>query len=292
MAQPDRDLPGLHDAIVRGCRLIMSRQKSTGEWPQEAIRGCFQETTLLEYPNYTFSWFVRFWLAPVRAKVTRVPNTGRSGLSEGRTACCRKVSGSHTPLRRQRPTKDRRIASQSPMLCNARRAVSLVLLKLKYALPEAGGLRIQRGSISRTDSRTTTGEGTVKRVRCRSRMNRDLTRGFYNAVQDEQAEHIAAKIRHTRAWEANRWSKPTDRDGDARACYRLRKAKQILLRGPTRKEVASVSPYGEDHPRRSSALKREGLDSRSLSVLQAQGRFMTIESASWTLRSPLEAHPS
>lgn len=45
-----------HDAIVNGCRLIMSRQRPDGRWEQEAIEGIFNKSTAISYPNYKLVW--------------------------------------------------------------------------------------------------------------------------------------------------------------------------------------------------------------------------------------------
>ncbi|KAG0149788.1 hypothetical protein CROQUDRAFT_653055 [Cronartium quercuum f. sp. fusiforme G11] len=48
------------DSIKRGCQFIMSRQKSNGEWDEEeeSIKGVFNKTTSVTYPNYKFAWTI------------------------------------------------------------------------------------------------------------------------------------------------------------------------------------------------------------------------------------------
>ncbi|SCV74978.1 BQ2448_8007 [Microbotryum intermedium] len=53
------------EPIRRGCRLIMSRQLASGEWPQEAIEGVFNKNAAISYPNYAiifdeqkFAWTI------------------------------------------------------------------------------------------------------------------------------------------------------------------------------------------------------------------------------------------
>ncbi|ORY69166.1 terpenoid cyclases/protein prenyltransferase alpha-alpha toroid [Leucosporidium creatinivorum] len=47
-----------HEAIRRGCRLLMQRQLDNGEWAQEAIEGVFNHTCGISYPNYKFYWSI------------------------------------------------------------------------------------------------------------------------------------------------------------------------------------------------------------------------------------------
>ena len=42
------------NVIDRGIHLVMSRQKSNGEWEQEAIEGVFNKNCMISYPNYKF----------------------------------------------------------------------------------------------------------------------------------------------------------------------------------------------------------------------------------------------
>ncbi|KAF9937394.1 Lanosterol synthase (Oxidosqualene--lanosterol cyclase) [Modicella reniformis] len=41
-----------HEAIKRGIRLLMARQKPDGQWQQEAIEGIFNHSCSISYPNY------------------------------------------------------------------------------------------------------------------------------------------------------------------------------------------------------------------------------------------------
>lgn len=42
------------EAIEKGIKLIMLRQKLNGEWKHEAIEGVFNKTCMISYPNYKF----------------------------------------------------------------------------------------------------------------------------------------------------------------------------------------------------------------------------------------------
>ncbi|KAI6245711.1 Lanosterol synthase [Erysiphe necator] len=44
--------------IQRGLDLIQNRQKANGEWLQEAVEGVFNQTCMIGYPNYKFSFTV------------------------------------------------------------------------------------------------------------------------------------------------------------------------------------------------------------------------------------------
>ncbi|KAJ3501638.1 hypothetical protein NLJ89_g9247 [Agrocybe chaxingu] len=44
------------EPIERGVRLVMSRQRPDGSWPQEAIEGIFNKTCAIAYPNFKFSF--------------------------------------------------------------------------------------------------------------------------------------------------------------------------------------------------------------------------------------------
>jgi lanosterol synthase len=46
------------DIITRGIKLIMSRQQSNGEWPQESIEGVFNKNCMISYPNYKFAFTI------------------------------------------------------------------------------------------------------------------------------------------------------------------------------------------------------------------------------------------
>ncbi|GAA5856403.1 hypothetical protein JCM3766R1_006920 [Sporobolomyces carnicolor] len=46
------------EPIRRGCRLIMSRQKRDGSWPQESIEGVFNKNAAISYPNFKFAWTI------------------------------------------------------------------------------------------------------------------------------------------------------------------------------------------------------------------------------------------
>ncbi|KAF4610517.1 hypothetical protein D9613_006740 [Agrocybe pediades] len=46
----------LAEPIEKGVRLVMSRQKPDGSWPQEAIEGVFNKTCAIAYPNFKFSF--------------------------------------------------------------------------------------------------------------------------------------------------------------------------------------------------------------------------------------------
>ncbi|KAG6865713.1 hypothetical protein C0991_012529 [Blastosporella zonata] len=44
------------EPIERGVKLVMSRQRPDGSWPQEAIEGVFNKTCAIAYPNFKFSF--------------------------------------------------------------------------------------------------------------------------------------------------------------------------------------------------------------------------------------------
>ncbi|PPQ66646.1 hypothetical protein CVT26_009400 [Gymnopilus dilepis] len=44
------------EPIERAVRLVMSRQRPDGSWPQEAIEGVFNKTCAIAYPNFKFSF--------------------------------------------------------------------------------------------------------------------------------------------------------------------------------------------------------------------------------------------
>ncbi|KAF8159807.1 terpenoid cyclases/protein prenyltransferase alpha-alpha toroid [Crassisporium funariophilum] len=44
------------EPIEKGVRLVMSRQRPDGSWPQEAIEGVFNKTCAIAYPNFKFSF--------------------------------------------------------------------------------------------------------------------------------------------------------------------------------------------------------------------------------------------
>ncbi|KAF9477756.1 terpene synthase [Pholiota conissans] len=44
------------EPIEKAVRLVMSRQKRDGSWPQEAIEGVFNKTCAIAYPNFKFSF--------------------------------------------------------------------------------------------------------------------------------------------------------------------------------------------------------------------------------------------
>ena len=46
------------EAIKRGCRLIMSRQQSTGEWRRESLCGIFNRTCTIDYALFAQIWTV------------------------------------------------------------------------------------------------------------------------------------------------------------------------------------------------------------------------------------------
>ncbi|KAK4185170.1 terpenoid cyclases/protein prenyltransferase alpha-alpha toroid [Podospora australis] len=52
------DYPNL-DHIKKGIKLIMDRQKSNGEWAQEAIEGVFNKSCMISYPNYKFTFTMK-----------------------------------------------------------------------------------------------------------------------------------------------------------------------------------------------------------------------------------------
>lgn len=43
-----------HDAIRRGCKLIMSRQQPNGSWLQEDTEGIFNKNCAIDYPAFKF----------------------------------------------------------------------------------------------------------------------------------------------------------------------------------------------------------------------------------------------
>ncbi|KAF9054597.1 terpenoid cyclases/protein prenyltransferase alpha-alpha toroid [Panaeolus papilionaceus] len=44
------------EPIEKGVKLVMSRQRPDGSWPQEAIEGVFNKTCAIAYPNFKFSF--------------------------------------------------------------------------------------------------------------------------------------------------------------------------------------------------------------------------------------------
>ncbi|KAH9939145.1 lanosterol synthase [Amylocystis lapponica] len=46
------------EPIERAVRLVMSRQKPDGSWPQEAIEGVFNKNVAIAYPNFKFSFTI------------------------------------------------------------------------------------------------------------------------------------------------------------------------------------------------------------------------------------------
>jgi len=45
--------------IKKAIKLIMERQRSNGEWVQEAIEGVFNKSCMISYPNYKFTFTIK-----------------------------------------------------------------------------------------------------------------------------------------------------------------------------------------------------------------------------------------
>ncbi|KAF2403058.1 oxidosqualene:lanosterol cyclase-like protein [Trichodelitschia bisporula] len=58
IALMEADYPEV-EPIQKAVKLIMSRQLSNGEWPQEAIEGVFNKSCMISYPNYKFIFTIK-----------------------------------------------------------------------------------------------------------------------------------------------------------------------------------------------------------------------------------------
>lgn len=47
------------EPIRKGIKLIMERQKDSGEWDQESIEGVFNKSCMISYPNYKFHFPIK-----------------------------------------------------------------------------------------------------------------------------------------------------------------------------------------------------------------------------------------
>ncbi|KAL1747921.1 terpenoid cyclases/protein prenyltransferase alpha-alpha toroid [Schizophyllum fasciatum] len=66
------------EPIERAARLVMSRQKPDGSWPQEAIEGVFNKTCAISYPNFKFA-FPIWMLGKAQKYVDQLRATGVNG---------------------------------------------------------------------------------------------------------------------------------------------------------------------------------------------------------------------
>ncbi|KAF8899617.1 terpenoid cyclases/protein prenyltransferase alpha-alpha toroid [Gymnopilus junonius] len=73
------------EPIEKGVKLVMSRQRPDGSWPQEAIEGVFNKNCAIAYPNFKFSFPIwtlgkaHHYLADLKSK----PNGNSNGYANG-----------------------------------------------------------------------------------------------------------------------------------------------------------------------------------------------------------------
>ncbi|KAH9479645.1 Lanosterol synthase [Psilocybe cubensis] len=73
------------EPIEKAVKLVMSRQKPDGSWPQEAIEGVFNKTCAIAYPNFKFSFAIwmlgkaHYYLQDLKAK--KLANAKLNGVN-------------------------------------------------------------------------------------------------------------------------------------------------------------------------------------------------------------------
>jgi hypothetical protein len=43
--------------LLRACKLLMDKQKLSGDWEDQSIAGSFNETIIVAYHLFNFSWY-------------------------------------------------------------------------------------------------------------------------------------------------------------------------------------------------------------------------------------------